>query len=104
MVHDARARLIMNLKPSSMQPKGEVHVLEIGAKLFGKQTSPEQGGAAIEGAGSACAEDAGRLQVLGAQRLAMPALAGDAAHIVTIAGAVDAQRGQGRGLSHEPEA
>src|SRR5262245_22420598 len=89
-VDDPRCRLELDPVTGPVQTEGEIDVLEIGAEAFGKAANMEQGCPPVERAGCAGAEDRTGLEIIARDPLAVPALAGDTAEIVTIAGAVDA--------------
>src|SRR5260370_10077498 len=92
VVQHARARLEQDAVASPVQPKRQVHVLEVSAEGRGKSADAEEAVAAIESAGGGGAKDETRPQVVGVERLAVTVLAGHAAEVVAVAGAVDTGR------------
>src|ERR1043165_4535438 len=89
VVQHARCRLIHRSVTGTAKPKCEIDVLKVAAEFLGEQARFIQGGAAIETGGRAGAEHRAWGKKLRAHRAAVPAFAGDAAHIITIPRAVD---------------
>ena len=78
-------------EPEPAEAEGEVHVLEVGAELFREAADAQEQVAAVEGAGPAGAEHLAAAEAGRGRRFAVAELAGEAAGVVAVAGAVDDQ-------------